>query len=908
MKPKRWEQIDELFHAALAMEPAVRAKFLRAACNEDPALRSEVEALLAADRSAGNFLENGVDGAKGLEPGLRLGGYQIIGLIGRGGMGEVYRAHDTRLSREVALKVLPQSRGSKGSGSLFRRFDSEALLTANVEHPAVVPIYERGELSDGRPYYSMKLISGRSLRELIDERKNLADRMALLPNVIAVAEALAHAHTRRVVHRDVKPSNIIIGEFGETVLIDWGVAKDLGESLGEHPPSHPSSASDRTEAGAIIGTPAYMSPEQALGSSVGERSDVFSLGATLYHLLAGRAPYQGDSEAILPQVERGDYPPLTEGQPEIPGELAAIVNKAMEREPARRYPTARELAEDLRRFQTGQLVLSHRYSARELLFRRMKRHQALLLVSIAFLGVAGVGTGVGLRRIFAERDRASREAETSRRVSQFMTEMFKVSDPSEARGNNVTAREILDQGSKQIESGLAKEPAVQARLMDTMAQVYESLGLFTKARPLAEKAVALRQKLLGPDHPDTLRSTNLLANLEREVGHHTTAEKIFLDVVQRRRRVLGPEHPDTLLSMNDLGVLQREVGMYSQAADTHSQVLEARRRSLGAEHADTLVSMNNLAVAYSKLGRLSDAETLHRQVLEIRRRTLGSEHLNTLRSLDVLANLQRELGHYDSAKVMHEEVLQARRGLLGPDHPQTLRTLYNLAEDQRSLGSYSQAETIYRNLIEAQRRVLGPENVDVLRPMAGLGAVYLAMKRFQDAEAIRREVLELSIRRLGPEKPNTLVAMKDLAEVESALGRQQEAEKLCRRALEAQQRAVGPDHPHTLTTLRTLANVYARQNRFDESEKLLEETLAAARRALGSRSREVGLALYSLASLELRRGNRDQAMKYLWQAVDHGLSPADIKQLQQDDEFKALWGDPQFESLVADASRRPQPL
>ena len=387
MNPKRWEQIDELFHAAVAMESAARSEFLRAACSEDPALRSEVEALLAADHSAGDFLENRPEAGSELQPGLRLGGYQIIGLIGRGGMGEVYRAHDARLSREVALKVLPQSRAadSKRFGSLFRRFESEALLTANVQHPAVVPIYERGELSDGRPFYSMKLISGRSLRELIDERKNLADRIALLPNVIAVAEALAHAHTRRVVHRDVKPSNIIMGEFGETVLIDWGVAKDLVDGCGKELPSYSSSATDRTEVGAIIGTPAYMSPEQARGSRVDERADVFSLGATLYHLLAGRAPYEGDTEAILPQVMRGDHPPLTQGQPEIPGELAAIVNRAMEREAARRYPTARQLAEDLRRFQTGQLVLSHRYSARELLIRWMKRHRPLLVASVAFL-------------------------------------------------------------------------------------------------------------------------------------------------------------------------------------------------------------------------------------------------------------------------------------------------------------------------------------------------------------------------------------------------------------------------------------------------------------------------------------------------------------------------------------------
>jgi len=412
-------------------------------------------------------------------------------------MGEVYRAHDARLSREVAIKVLPWSsstqrsqtpdwektsadnvgqaptltyppvaatvlsdpggdqverqdgdartdvpptdnavEGSSTDGltlpgriplergaafdellareeSLRRRFESEALLTASVQHPAVVPIYEHGLLPDGRPFYSMKLVTGRSLRELIAERKTVGDRMALLPNLIAVAEALAHAHSRRILHRDVKPSNIIIGEFGETVLIDWGVAKNLAPGRESEPAKAPD-APERTSLGAIIGTPAYMPPEQAKGGSVDERADVFSLGATLYHLLAGRAPYKGDTARILPKVVRGDYVPLSEQQPDVPGELAAIVNKAMAREVSQRYPTASELAEDLRRFQTGQLVLSHRYSARELLLRWARPYRAILIASAVFLIAAVAGGAFGVQRIVAERDRANREAEASR--------------------------------------------------------------------------------------------------------------------------------------------------------------------------------------------------------------------------------------------------------------------------------------------------------------------------------------------------------------------------------------------------------------------------------------------------------------------------------------------------------------
>src|SRR5262249_4718488 len=232
---ERWTRIQELFHSALERAPTERATFLAASCGDDTSLLIEVEALLAADDEASGFLEHDRDRpAQPLEPGHSFGSYRILGLIGRGGMGEVYRARDTRLEREVAIKVLAR-RGTvvvfqdvlERDAQTLSRFEREALLTASVQHPAVVPIYERGELPDGRPFYAMKLVGGRSLRELIEERKTLADRMALLPNVIAVAEALAHAHWQRVVHRDVKPSNVIVGEFGETVLIDWGLAKSL---------------------------------------------------------------------------------------------------------------------------------------------------------------------------------------------------------------------------------------------------------------------------------------------------------------------------------------------------------------------------------------------------------------------------------------------------------------------------------------------------------------------------------------------------------------------------------------------------------------------------------------------------------------------------------------------------------
>ncbi|WPB81598.1 serine/threonine-protein kinase [Archangium violaceum] len=333
--------------------------------------------------------------------------YTVAGELARGGIGRILRARDVQLDRPVAIKeMLAPAREAEP------RFVAEALVTARLQHPSIVPVYEAGRWPGGEPFYAMKLVSGRSLADVISERKTLEERLALLPHVLAVAEAMAYAHSERIIHRDLKPANVLVGEFGETVVIDWGLAKDLSrehgaESGGDSTPATPAVDSGLTRVGTVMGTPAYMPPEQAAGHSVDERADVYALGAILYHLLAGTRPYEGKtSEQVLQRVVGGPPPPLSQRQKHIPVDLLAIVTKAMARDSAARYATARELAEDLRRFQTGQIVGAYRYSRTELLRRFMRRYQAAVMVTgVALLLLATVGV-LSFLRIRTERDLA----------------------------------------------------------------------------------------------------------------------------------------------------------------------------------------------------------------------------------------------------------------------------------------------------------------------------------------------------------------------------------------------------------------------------------------------------------------------------------------------------------------------
>ncbi|MCB9564542.1 MAG: protein kinase [Kofleriaceae bacterium] len=337
--------------------------------------------------------------------------YRIDGELGRGGMGRVLRARDRRVGRAVAIKEV-----LGGGGALAMRFEREAMITARLQHPAIVPVYECGRWPDGEPFYAMKLVAGRPLDAVVAGAADFAARAALLPHVIAVCEALAYAHDRGVVHRDLKPANVLCGDYGETVVIDWGLAKDLSVEGADARTTVPddadpigTGATDVTHHGSAIGTPAYMPPEQARGEPVDARADVYALGALLYHVLAGAPPYHGlrGASDVLEHLLTGRAPaPVADRAPEAPAELAAIVARAMQPEPAARYPSARELAEDLRRFQAGQVVSAHRYTLGELVRRWLRRHRTAVITAAALLTALAVVAVISVRQVVHARDLA----------------------------------------------------------------------------------------------------------------------------------------------------------------------------------------------------------------------------------------------------------------------------------------------------------------------------------------------------------------------------------------------------------------------------------------------------------------------------------------------------------------------
>jgi tetratricopeptide (TPR) repeat protein len=489
--------------------------------------------------------------------------YVVAREIARGGMGRVLAARDRRLGRDVALKEIIADKPN-----LARRFEREARITARLQHPSIISVLEAGVWPSGEPFYAMRLVSGRSLEEAIEAAKTFEARLALLPNVLAVADAMAYAHGQHVIHRDLKPRNIVVGEFGETVVIDWGLAKELGSpSLDSQPLpiSSGSSAVGETTAGELLGTPSYMPPEQAIGDAVDERADVYAIGAILYHLLGGAAAYGGGTNAeIIASLHVGPPRPIRELAPQTPDELVAIIERAMARVAAARYPTARELADDLRRFQTGQLVGAHRYSPRQLLRRWLRRHRTAI-AAVAAAGVVAISMGAyAVIRIAQQREIAVANQQRAEDLTSFM--LIDLRRKLSSVGRLDVLEDVARRAAKFLDArdGSDQELYLAGEAQMIIGDVVRKRGDLVDARGEFEKAETALARAAAAQ-PDNLTYAIALSAaryylVELQIGQGDRA-----GALARSRRVLAdleklvPAHPNDAELLHKLHIGHSEI-------------------------------------------------------------------------------------------------------------------------------------------------------------------------------------------------------------------------------------------------------------------------------------------------------------------------------------------------------------
>jgi tetratricopeptide (TPR) repeat protein len=818
-----------------------------------PEIRQEVTELLRFDEidtgcgvesmivhAARGFLADRENQTGSSGVGAIYGRYRVLRLVGEGSMGAVYEAEQEHPRRTVALKVI---KPGLASPELVRRFEQECQALGRLQHPGIAQIYDAGSADVGyglQPYFAMEYIRG-ELMGMYAERHALNTRQRL-ELIAKICDAVHHAHQRGLIHRDLKPGNILVDETGQPRILDFGVARVTDSDAR---------ATRQTDSGQLIGTLAYMSPEQVLADplEIDIRCDVYALGVILFELLAGRLPYELSSrlhEAAHTICEE-DPARLSSIDRRYRGDIETIAAKALEKKKSCRYASAADLASDIRRHLTDQPIVARPPTTGYQLRKFAIRHKALVgaggAVFVVLLGGIVASTREAMRanragqeaiterdratsaerrateerdratternhafdaeskmlqernRAVAEKERADTEAATAKAVNEFLQNDLLAqagasaqSGPSTKPDPNMKVRTALDRAGARIGGKFDGRPLVEAAIRQTISDTYVDLGLFAEAQRHLERALELRHRTLGDKHPDTLASMNSLALLYHHQSKFAESERINFKLLEARREVLGEEHSDTLKTMNNLAESYRGQGKYAQAEPLMKRALELKSRVNGPENPSTLSTMTNLALLFMLQGKYTEAEPLYSRALEIRRRISGEEH------------------------------------------PLTLLDTYSLSTLYWYQGRLAECEPLLSRLYDVQRRVLGDDHPDTLRTMNGLGAIYLAQREYDKSEALLIKVAEVQRRAIGEEHLETLVTQRNLAGVYREQGNYAQAEPLYFKILESFRRTKGQEHPETLETARLAGLLLVLMQKYTDAETLLRTSAEGYRK------------------------------------------------------------------------------
>ena len=739
------------------------------------------------------------------EPGLGsliAGKYRLVEELGKGGMGVVFLADQTApVKRQVALKIIKMGMDTH---HVVVRFEAERQALAVMDHPNIAKVFDGGATDTGRPYFVMELVLGIPLTTYCDQNQlTTRERLELF---IPICEAVQHAHQKGVIHRDLKPSNVLVAvQDGKSVpkIIDFGIAKAIDHRLAE--------STLFTEQGLLIGTPAYMSPEQAemSGLDIDTRTDIYSLGVMLYELLIGVLPFDqkmlraaafneiqriireidpprastqiiklGETNTTIAEHRRTDPASLHR---QLKGDLDCILMRAMEKDRTRRYETATGLAMDINRHLHNEPISARPPSTTYRLAKFSRRHKVGLAAGVAvFLAlVAGLVLAMtGLIRAkraeaiaAGERDRANQETKTTRRVSDFLVSIFQVSDPRQALGNTITAREILDKGAARVEEELKGEPLVKARLMDTMGTVYMNLGLYPQAAPLAEKALEVRRQALAPDDPIIAESMNSLGAIRYTMGNFAEAEKLFRGALDIRRKKFGEETSEVSTSLNDLAITLNSLGRYDEAEPLYRQALTIRQKLFPKEHPDIAQSLNNLGMFLYRRAKYEEAEKLFRQALEMNRRLLGDVHPEIASYLNNLGMVLRDSGRLPEAESTFRQSVALHHKLYGPDHPNFGNSVVNLAALLVRMGKFDEAELHYLEVIALYKKIYSENNYNTATVRSLLGECLTKTKKFPQAEKLLVESLAIVKGQFDQDHPRTQAIVRRLVALYEAWGK-----------------------------------------------------------------------------------------------------------------------------------------
>ncbi len=814
------EDKQRIFDLVISAPTEQRGEILDRECDGDASLRAELESLLravdlpedcseaptmaAADSTLADSLGQGA--------GSTIGSYKLLQLIGEGGFGSVYMAEQTEpVRRRVALKILKLGMDTQ---AIVGRFAQERQALAVMDHPHIAKVLDAGTTETGRPFFVMELVEGQPITDYADEhRLTVRQRLELFGQV---CNGIQHAHTKGVIHRDIKPSNVLVSSHDGRPfarVIDFGIAKAIDQRFTEE--------TVFTEHGQLVGTPLYMSPEQAEGSlDIDTRSDVYALGVLLYELLTGTTPLDprqvraaafGEIYRLVREVDpprpstrlasvTATLPAVAENRGAAPdrlrtllrGELDWIAMRALEKERSRRYGTANDLAMDIQRYLSGEAIDAAPPSAAYRFKKVVLRNKgivvaagsvaaALLIGVVAFAWQATVARSQRDRAVKAENEATAR-ADELKMVSDFQANMLAQINPTRA-GDELT-KDVTAKFARALAKANPPVPEPQRLVLEeSFNSQWQRVNATDVARELIDRTIlkpaieAIETQFADQPVVDA-QLRQVLATQYALLGLFDAAAPLQESALATRRRVLGEEHPDTLTSISEMGILLQGQGKLAEAEPYYREALEKRRRVLGDEHPDTLISISNMDFLLQGQGKLAEAEPYGREALEIRRRVLGEEHVHTLLSISNMCTLLMFQGRMDEAEPFCREALEKRRRVLGEGNADTLISINNLAFLLQEQDKLAEAEPYRYEVVDKSRRVLGEEHPDTMIAVSNLGSLLQAQGKLGEAEPYYREALQTCSRVLGDAHPYTLVSIGKMGSLFVAQGRHAEAIEL----------------------------------------------------------------------------------------------------------------------------------
>jgi eukaryotic-like serine/threonine-protein kinase len=849
-----WDLIESILNTVLLLPPQERVEYVEKQYSGNEQLINEVlELLNSIDQSENLFSDayrtqdiilsqiasqSGCKETNHNLTGTIIDKYKIVKLISHGGMGTVYMAErcDGLYKQKVALKLI---RHGMDTPDNISRFEKERFILSGLNHPNIAGLIDGGVSNFGLPYLIMEYVDGVPIDDYCDQnRLEIKQRIELFNTICSTVQ---YAHNNMVIHRDLKPDNILVDKNGVVKILDFGIAKLLQDGLGKSP--------DETHVSQQILTPGYGAPEQVLGEPVTTATDTYSLGILLYRLLTGTSPYDFKESSFIKQQnlivskkpdkpsvsfhnldfqKRTELSELRNSDPgkvyqELKVDLDAIICKSLRKEPGSRYQTADALSDDLKRYLSNIPVLAHkgdlRYKTTKFIRRNYKTFSVAALFLIMFMSLSLYHT----YRISVERNQAQTEAQKAAQITSLLFNLFEASDPAEAAGDTITAQELLYKGITRAEM-LEEQPALQAQMYHIIGQIFYRLGNYNEAGPLLESSNFLYENYYGPDHPETALSMGSLGALRGAEGDYKTAE-ILLDKavnILKDKRVRDNTGKASLL--RELANVKRRQGDFVQAEELFRQGYDLLNRHYGPDHIETI----NLRFSYGTIlfntGKYSEAEAIYREVLAKRQSLLGDKHPDLAQTQNSLAALLMNTGNYDEAEILFNQAYQVRLNSLGQWHPQTLLTLNNLAVLNREIGNFEVAIEIFSRVLDARIRHSGEKHVSTAITYFGWGELY------------------------------------------SMINKPEEARELFEKALPIFEQSFSERHSFTIRTKMNIGQTYLYTENPDVAEELITNGYEQLQKIHGEKSLERALADHQMGLLYHHKNELELADVYLKQA------------------------------------------